>query len=831
MSLEMFKKYFTTNEKLNKFVIIFIKFGWPIIVNGIGLNCLFPIFKFWDHSIAVLQYTLTPGLTLFLAVKFKELNKSRSFPIVLALIYVIYTVCQINSWTIKQLETAKLVFLLSDFRIYYLIFLFSVVESMYAIYYLWNNCNYKELFSFRKITFKINLDYKTVRWAKKSLRFLLKQVRLCLKFKELILAVSFLLIMYVCWFKNYFFLAPDANHNQFINYIQILAIPLGMNFVALFLYRPLGLINRFSLILYSLTSVIAGIYGIIQYIIYYYCHLPIETIKKNPMKTLKYIGIFLNNPNSWVCLIDALVGAVGIYIIVKYGIARNKLKRSVNFGSSKFLDLNGVKQLNSPEGIPIGATPKVSNWNDLPSIINSIKKHGGDELIKIKTNHTTLIAPSRSGKGTGVIIPTLLDYKGPVFVTDIKGENYCITARARGKQGRQVYAFDPFNITSGDGVTINPLDFLINNGSIVTNAQIFADLMCPVNAKDSAEARHFQEQAGLILQCLCLYVAYTPATRNKTLAKVYDLLCEEKNPLALFNKIAENQELGDGVVAKLANRILGIHPRELSSILTTAYSCIKFVNIPEIRQATSSSSISLSDITKGDFDLFICIPPKHLPTQQRLLRLITGIIFTIIQDAQGSIGEHNILMLLDEMPALGYMKQIEQMLSYGAGYGVSLLAVSQTIGFLKNIYPDTWDSFFSNQLSIFFGCNDPLTAEFIAKKIGKTTIETSAISESAGTQKSSSTTPRSESVQSANSSSETGRDLLMPDEIQRLGNNVVLAFNAGEPPVLCSRINYWERAEWATMWDINPLHENRKPISRHYTIQQYIGVVWQVLTS
>ena len=536
----------------------------------------------------------------------------------------------------------------------------------------------------------------------------------------------------------------------------------------------------------------------------------------------------VNNPNSWICLVDALVGAVGIYIIVKYGVIRNKLKRSVNFGSAKFLDLNGIKKLNSQDGIPIGAIPKVTNFNDLPAIIKSIKKHGGDELIKIKTHHATLIAPSRSGKGTGIIIPTLLDYQGPVFVTDIKGENYCITARARRKQGRRVYAFDPFNITSTNGITINPLDFLVSHGSIVTNAQIFVDLICPVNAKDSAEARHFQEQAGLILQCLCLYVAYTPTIRNKTLAKVYDLLCDTKD---LFNKIAENQELGDGIVAKLANRILGIHPRELSSIITTAYNCIQFVNIPEIRQATSSSSIALTEITKGNVDLFICIPPKHLPTQGRLLRLIIGIIFTIIQDADGRIGKHNILMLLDEMPALGYMKQIEQMLSYGAGYGVSLLAVSQTIGFLKNIYPNTWDSFFSNQLSIFFGCNDPMTAEFIAKKIGKTTIKTSAINQSTGTQKRSSTTPRSESVQSGDSSAETGRDILMPDEIQRLGNNIVLAFNAGDAPVLCSRINYWEREEWATMWDINPLHENRKLNKQQYTPQEYGKVAWQVLTS
>ena len=71
----------------------------------------------------------------------------------------------------------------------------------------------------------------------------------------------------------------------------------------------------------------------------------------------------------------------------------------------------------------------------------------------------------------------------------------------------------------------------------------------------------------------------------------------------------------------------------------------------------------------------------------------------------------------------------------------------------------------------------------------------------------------------------------MPDEIQRLGNNVVLAFNAGEKPILCSRINYFEREEWVNMWDINPLHENRTPNKQQYTPKEYGKVAWQVLTS
>ena len=807
---------------------VFIKFAWPILANFIGLNCLFPFIRFWNHNAAVLQYALTPGLILLLAVEVKKRSYHYSFSIFIALIYTFYNIYQAITWTIEQLLTLKSISFLLACKWYYLIIFLSIVEFICAIHYLLNNCNYKELFAIHKINFNINIHVRLFVLIKKLLKFITKLLQKTLNFK-IILYFWFIPIMYVFWFKKYFFLLPNATLGQFVNYIQVLAIPLGISCSAVFLYKLCNLLNKFGVALYSLTSIGVGIYGIIQYYNYYY-NFPITIQKQAPQETFRQIGNFLNNPNSWSCFLDALVCAIGMGILVKFVFLCDKsLKRTINYGSATFLDLNGIKKLNSKDGLPIGEIPKITDFNDLPKIINNIKNHGGDQLIKIKTHHTTLIAPSRAGKGAGIIIPTLLDYPGPVFVTDIKGENYYVTARGRKERGRQVYAFDPFNLTKARSVTINPLDFLINTGDLVTNSQIFTDLLCPIDARASAEARHFQEQAGLVLQCLCLYVIEEPTISIKTLGTVHDLLCE-KDPMALFANIAENYTSKHEVITKLATRILGIHYRELSSIITTAYSCIKFANTPEIRKSTHSSSISLSDITKVKFDLFVCIPPKLLATQQRLLRLITGIIFANIQDAQGDIGKHNILMLLDETPALGYMKQIEQILSFGAGYGVNLLVVSQTIGFLKNCYPDTWDSFFSNQLSIFFGCNDPMTAEFITKKIGKFTIETTAISEGIGKQNSRAYLGNT-SIQTSNSKSETGRDVLMPDEIQRLGNNVVLAFNAGEKPILCSRINYWQREEWAGSWDLNPFHENRKLKKPQYTLKEYIKLVWQILTS
>ena len=133
--------------------------------------------------------------------------------------------------------------------------------------------------------------------------------------------------------------------------------------------------------------------------------------------------------------------------------------------------------------------------------------------------------------------------------------------------------------------------------------------------------------------------------------------------------------------------------------------------------------------------------------------------------------------------------------------------MSQTIQDLKNTYPNTWEAFFSSQLSIFFGAAEPGTSKFISEKLGKKTIEVNSISQSEGVQKRA-IGSNGASVQSGSSTSETGRDILMPDEIERLGDKVVLAFKRGEHPIICHRIDYRERKEWKGLWDDNPLHKS-----------------------
>ncbi|HQT26238.1 MAG TPA: type IV secretory system conjugative DNA transfer family protein, partial [Burkholderiales bacterium] len=75
-------------------------------------------------------------------------------------------------------------------------------------------------------------------------------------------------------------------------------------------------------------------------------------------------------------------------------------------------------------------------------------RHKGPELMMV-------FAPTRSGKGVGIVIPTLLSWDQSVLVHDIKGENWHLTSGFRKKiLGQRVIKFDP---TSLDSARFNPL--------------------------------------------------------------------------------------------------------------------------------------------------------------------------------------------------------------------------------------------------------------------------------------------------------------------------------------------------------------------------------------
>ena len=203
--------------------------------------------------------------------------------------------------------------------------------------------------------------------------------------------------------------------------------------------------------------------------------------------------------------------------------------------------------------------------------------------------HLLTIAPTRTGKGVGTIIPNLIDYPGPVVCIDPKGENAIVTARQRARFG-PVHVLDPFGITGQPSAAFNPLDRIDPAGlDLADDAMTLADALV-YDAPGEAGEAHWNDEAKALIAGLILHIVASEAPATRTLATLRDHLTLA--PQAFAALLADMQGCG-GLVARAANRHLGKSDKEASGVLSAAQRHTHFEGIAwKVRQTTLSENIS-----------------------------------------------------------------------------------------------------------------------------------------------------------------------------------------------------------------------------------------------
>ena len=391
--------------------------------------------------------------------------------------------------------------------------------------------------------------------------------------------------------------------------------------------------------------------------------------------------------------------------------------------------------------------------------------------------HLITFAPTRSGKGVGHVIPNLLDHPGSVVVNDIKGENYAVTARYR-EQFSKVVAFAPFMEKSH---CFNPMDFIrVGTNDELDDASLIADMIIVPSSKGDD---FWTSEGKNLITALILYVAneMPPALRN--LGEVRFMIMQDQKD---FDKTVQYmQKSTNNLVQRMANSIGATEKKVMASILSTAKSQTAVWDSPRLTAITSRSDFKLEDIKKTPTSFYIIIPPEYLDVYKPVVRLMVGItLATMTRNHKKP--EKPILFLIDEFPALGYMRNIEVGIGYLAGYGVSLWMFIQDLSQLKEDYPK-WASFISNcACRMAFGTNDFDTAKVLSDMMGTTTIRV----EGGGTSKQKGFFAGGPTNISSNIS-ETARPLMTPDEVMRMPNDTQVIFVQGVKPILAEKIKYF----------------------------------------
>ena len=487
-------------------------------------------------------------------------------------------------------------------------------------------------------------------------------------------------------------------------------------------------------------------------------------------------GIFGAGDISGTVSLLVLVGLIGATWWIN---RRGTSGQSELLGSARFGDRADVRKLEASGDLLIGRSAK-----------------SGKLLRYDGPAHLLTMAPTRSGKGVGTIIPNLLLADRSIICVDPKGENARVTARARATKG-PVWCLDPFGVSGRPPARYNPLDRLDPHDlDLAEDANTLADALVHDPPGQSGEA-HWNEEAKALIAGLILHVVTTEPADRRVLATVREhLTLPPARFAALLAAMADSSAAG-GLVARAANRQLGKSDREAAGVLSSAQRHTHFLDSPRIVAATAGSDFRFADLKERTATVFLVLPPDRLDTYARWLRLLVAQAITDMARSPARPARP-VLFLLDEFAALGRLEPIERAMGLMAGYGLQLWPILQDMHQLRATYGERAGTFMSNAGIVqAFGVNDHATADMLSRTLGDTTIEYDTLSTSRGIGWGDNRAGPSESV----SAHVSARRLATPDEIMRMRPDQLLLLRQGEHPLAVEKIRYYDQREFAGLFD------------------------------
>ena len=421
------------------------------------------------------------------------------------------------------------------------------------------------------------------------------------------------------------------------------------------------------------------------------------------------------------------------------------------------------QQKPTSEGVYVGA------WLDKKGVTRYLRHNGAE--------HVLCYAPTRSGKGVGLVIPTLLSWEHSAVITDLKGELWALTSGWRQKYARnKVLRFEPAALSGG--VYWNALDEIrLATEYEVGDVQNLATLLVDPDGKGLAT--HWQKTAQALLVGVILHVLYKAQQEgtDATLPAVDDMLSNpDRESAELWMEMVTYEHVygkNHPTVGAAARDMLDRPDEEAGSVLSTAKSYLALYRDPVVRRNVSKSEFRIKDLMNFEtpVSLYIVTHPNDKARLRPLVRVLINMIVRLLADKMDFVNgqpkahyNHRLLMLLDEFPSLGKLEILQEALAFIAGYGIKCYLICQDINQLKSR-----ETGYGHDESITSNChvqsafppNRVETAEHLSKLTGQTTVAKEQITTS-GRRTSALLGQVSRTIQ------EVQRPLLTPDECLRM---------------------------------------------------------------
>lgn len=525
----------------------------------------------------------------------------------------------------------------------------------------------------------------------------------------------------------------------------------------------------------------------------------------NPVKI-----IMIDPKFGLLALVASVILFNGLAFLIPYLPKKQKLH-----GDAKFANSADVKKMGlyGDKGIIVG------KYN------NKLLRFGGSQFV-------SLGAPTRTGKGVGIVIPNLMDWQESCVVQDIKQECFNFASKYRkDKLNNEVYLFNPFDRRTH---RYNPLAYVDLNGSN-GDAELtdLANIIYPL--PNDENGKFFALQAQNLFMGLCyLCNDLLTTTTGLNFLRTYSLKCsfdlagllelsegfifEYEHITYITNPNNKNKPIEKKEKCEVSNfdetweflKKLDKQAKDLNKIFlsskamdrmnayysitaeNTRSSILGSFNAPlgmfrgdNMRLATNGNDFDFRDLRKKKMTIFIGITPDQLANAKQILNLFwQQLILVNTKELPQDNAElkHKVMLLMDEFTASGYLSTYLKGISFIAGYGLRSVMIYQSNSQLETPEPNGYGRDGAKTLltnhacQIFYTPREMEDAEKLSKMLGNKTIKNRSRNLGKG---------------GGGSESDTQRPLMLPQELLTLKADKEILKIDNNKPIMANKAYYY----------------------------------------
>jgi len=513
------------------------------------------------------------------------------------------------------------------------------------------------------------------------------------------------------------------------------------------------------------TILVAGIpialvlaFAIASVVAWLYLDLP--SVKFDPFKMPAFFWYYRHDPVVLKALGAGLVVGLLLAGIMLWWLAKRKppLHGAARFAKESEIRRAGFRAGN---GIVLG-------------------KRAGKFLTFGGSEHAIVEAPTRSGKGVGIVIPNLLSWQDSVVVLDVKRENWDATAGFRQKHGQSVFLFNPTD-PEGRTARYNPLGYIDRDDpdQVVIELQKIATMLFVPPERGEP---FWTDSARTAFVGVGAYLAV--ADQPFTIGSIYRLMTTG-DTRGFFRRVLDDRslKLSQGCRNALADFTSGAD-NTFAGIVQTVTSKLSLWLNPRVDAATEDSDFDLRALRTKPMSIYLGVSPDELDRVAPLYNLLFQQLIDLnVRALPDATTPHQVLVILDEFARIGRAQVIASAFSYVAGYGIRLLPVIQSRSQLRAVYGEhVANEIVANcGVEVAFTPKELRVANELSERIGYVGQE--AITKSL--------TIHGILANRSKSMSDQRRALLLPQELMQFPQEELLLLRGGIPPIHGDKIRYY----------------------------------------